>query len=117
MDHSISQKQYVEHILKNSFKSKLKCISTGNYNPERSLLPSDKHTKNYGKSQFFIFYSWVNPLFLWPFSRYLQFFCHFPWDLWDLEIPASVQALIDSEKPRRDVPKHNTFLATTDTLW
>ena len=28
-------------------------------------LPSGKHTKNYGKSQF---YSWVNPLFLWPFS-------------------------------------------------
>ena len=29
-----------------------------------SLLPSGKHTKNYGKSPFFM----ENPLFLWPFS-------------------------------------------------
>jgi len=29
------------------------------------LLPSGKHTKNYGKSPC---YSWENPLFLWPFS-------------------------------------------------
>ena len=28
-------------------------------------VPSGKHTKNYGKSPF---YSWVNQLFLWPFS-------------------------------------------------
>ena len=28
-------------------------------------LPSGKPTKNYGKSPF---YSWVNPLCLWPFS-------------------------------------------------
>ena len=31
----------------------------------RQLLPSGKHTKNYGKSPF---YSWENPLFQWPFS-------------------------------------------------
>ena len=29
------------------------------------LLPSGKRLHNYGKSPF---YSWVNPLFLWPFS-------------------------------------------------
>jgi hypothetical protein len=28
-------------------------------------IPSGKHTKNYGQSPF---YSWVNQLFLWPFS-------------------------------------------------
>ena len=29
------------------------------------VIPSGNHTKNYGTSPF---YSWVNELFLWPFS-------------------------------------------------
>ena len=33
-----------------------------------SKLPSGKHRKNYGKSQFS---SWVNPLFLWPWLQLL----------------------------------------------
>ena len=38
-------------------------------------LPSGKHTKNYGKSSF---YSWVNQLFLWPFSIAFWFFVCLP---------------------------------------
>ena len=33
--------------------------------PQKTSLPSGKHTKNYGKSPL---YSWVNKLFVWPFS-------------------------------------------------
>jgi len=47
--------------------------STFAYDPDFNLqeqrsqenVPSGKHTRNYGKSPF---YSWVNQLFLWPFS-------------------------------------------------
>ena len=35
------------------------------------ILPSGKHTKNYGKSPFL----WVNPLFQWPFS--IAIWCYF----------------------------------------
>ena len=49
------------HLLSQwNFRTKMDDLFHG-----KSYLPSGKHTKNHGKSPF---YSWVNPLFLLPFS-------------------------------------------------